>query len=83
MKPQKYSIENWILLACGVALLIWLAYILTGCSVMEQSAAKFRYSDGCYMELEMVGQDSAKEILKDFDFKPCEAKVETDLTEKE
>ena len=80
---KKLGVEDKILLVVCVLMLIWFVYILTGCSVMEQSAAKFRYSDGCYMELEMVGQDSAKEILKDFDFKPCEAKVETDLTEKE
>lgn len=71
---RKFGIEDYILILCGVIIVLVILWFLTACSG-SQSQAKFRYSNGCLIELEGITAAQAEVIRKDISFGPdCTAK---------
>ena len=64
---RKYSIEDWLIITCGVLLILFVCWMLTGCAA-NQTQAKVMYSNGCLITVEGITAAQAKVLDKDVTF---------------
>ena len=62
--------------------IICLMFFFMGCSTLKQSAVQFEYTSGCHMRLDMINQEKADKIVKDFNFTDCELEVDSEMETK-
>jgi hypothetical protein len=71
MKYRKLGIEDYILIACAVIFILFMAYILTGCA-SKQTKYEVRYVKGCAIDVSVMTADAGGVILKSLDMEDCE-----------
>jgi hypothetical protein len=69
-KFRKYGVEDYLLIACGVIFILFMAYVLTGCA-SKQTKYQVRYMKGCAIDVSVMTADQAAKIMKDMKYADC------------
>ena len=82
MGKRSIEPETWILIACAVTFVLFMLYVLTGCSQTKKAEGKkMMWHDGqCLFVAEGLSVTEAKSIMKEWQFKECEVLMKGSTT---
>jgi len=69
--------ETWIIIVCVIVMVLFMAYVLTGCSTIKkaQKMSVMWSNGGCVFIAEGMSVQEAKEMTRDWDFNKCVVKI--------
>ena len=76
---RKLGAEDWLVIVCGVGIILIILYFLTGCAKTQKIADyDILWSDGtCILHARGMSIEQAQDLQKEWNFENCDVQVET------
>ena len=77
-KYRPLTVEDWIIIVCGVVALCIVLYFLTGCAAKQAQAMRMIWHDGeCMLYIDGMQAEQAEELQKDWSMEQCDVAVQS------
>ena len=81
MAGRKNIVEDTLVAILVIVLLAWIAWVLSGCSVLTQRTAKVTYSKGCSITVEGMEVQKAAETARAIKMTDCATEINSGAQE--
>ena len=77
-KYRPLSVEDWIIILCGVAALCIVLYFLTGCASKQAQKMQMIWLDNeCFLYIDGMEAGQAEELHNDWSMERCDIAVKS------